>query len=160
MGSGAILREAIKAAEVLERDFSISATVWSATSFTELQRDAYAAARHNRFNPDTEPRMSWLEQCLAGHEGPVIAATDYARAYAEQIRPYLPLSNFTALGTDGYGRSDTRENLRRYFEVDSNNIVYSALHALYRQGSLKVDELLKARKRLGLDPDKPNPSKS
>jgi len=160
MGSGAILREVIEAAEVLERDFSISANVWSATSFTELQRDAYAVARHNRFKPDAEPRTSWLEQCLEGHDGPVVAATDYARAYAEQIRPYLPLSNFTALGTDGYGRSDTRENLRRYFEVDSKNIVYSTLHALYRQDSLSMEELLKARKSLGLDPEKPNPSQS
>ncbi len=134
--------------------------MWSATSFTELQRDAYSRGAYNRLNPDEEPRVPWLEQCHEGHEGPVIAATDYARAYAEQIRPYLPLSNFTALGTDGYGRSDTRENLRRYFEVDSKNIVYSTLHALYRQGSLGVDELLKARKSLVSIPDKPNPSKS
>jgi pyruvate dehydrogenase E1 component len=162
LGSGAILREVIAAAEILERDYSVSATVWSATSFTELQRDAYAAARYNRLNPDAEPRASWLEQCFEGHEGPVVAATDYARAFAEQIRPYLPQSQsiFMALGTDGYGRSDTREQLRSYFEVDRNNIVYATLHTLRKQGVLSVDDLLKARTRLGLDPDKPNPSKS
>jgi pyruvate dehydrogenase E1 component len=160
MGSGAILREVIKAAEILERDYSVSANVWSATSFTELQRDAYAVARHNRLHPDAEQRVSWLQQCLDGHEGPVVAASDYARAFSEQIRPYLPHSNFTALGTDGYGRSDTRENLRRFFEVNAQHIVYATLHALHRQGDLSADDLLKARKRLEIDPDKPNPSRS
>jgi len=160
LGSGAILREVIVAAEILERDYSVSATVWSATSFTELQRDGVAAARRNRLNPEAEQRISWLAQCFDGLEGPVVAATDYVRAYAEQIRPYLPQSDYTVLGTDGFGRSDTRENLRRFFEVDRNNIVYSTLHALYKQGSLSVDDLLKARTRLGLDPDKPNPLKS
>jgi len=160
MGSGAILREVIAAAEILERDYSVSATVWSATSFTELQRDGLAAARYNRLNPEADQRTPWVEQCLDGYEGPVIAATDYVRAFAEQIHPYLPQSDYTVLGTDGYGRSDTRENLRRFFEVDRNNVVYSALHALYEQGSLSVDDLLKARKKLDLDPGKPNPSKA
>jgi len=160
MGSGAILREVIAAAEVLESDYLVSATVWSATSFTELQRDGIAAERYNRLNPDAERHIAWVTQCLDEFDGPVIAATDYVRAYAEQIRPYLPQADYTVLGTDGYGRSDTRENLRRFFEVDRNNIIYSALHALCRQGSLSVDDLLKARNNLGLDPDKPNPSKS
>jgi pyruvate dehydrogenase E1 component len=100
-----------------------------------------------------------VTQCLEGYEGPVVAATDYVRAFAEQIRPYLPQSNYTALGTDGFGRSDTRQNLRRFFEVDSKNIVYATLHSLYEQGSLTVGDLIKARKNLGLDPDKPNPMK-
>ena len=160
MGSGAILREVIAAADILERDYSVSVTVWSATSFTELQRDGLDAARYNRLNPETGQRVPWVAQCLEGHEGPVVAATDYVRAFAEQVRPYLPQSDYTVLGTDGYGRSDTRENLRRFFEVDRNNIVYATLHALRRQGSLSVDDLLKARSRLGLDPDKPNPLKS
>jgi len=160
LGSGAILREVIEAAEILERDYSVSATVWSATSFTELKRDGVATARYNRLNPEADRRTTWVEHCLDGHEGPVVAATDYVRAFAEQIRPYLPQSDYTVLGTDGYGRSDTRENLRRFFEVDRSNIVYAALHALHGQGALSVDELLKARKSLGLDPDKPNPSKS
>jgi len=160
MGSGAILREVMAAAEILESDYSVSATVWSATSFTELQRDGIAAARYNRLNPDEKQHIPWVTHCLDGFEGPVVAATDYVRAYAEQIRPYLPHSDYTVLGTDGYGRSDTRENLRRFFEVDRNNVVYSALHALFRQGSISVDDLLKARITLGLDPDKPDPSKS
>ncbi|MDH3902847.1 MAG: pyruvate dehydrogenase (acetyl-transferring), homodimeric type, partial [Xanthomonadales bacterium] len=159
LGSGSILREVIAAADILERDYSVSCTVWSATSFTELQRDGIAAARYNRLNPDEDPRVPWVAQCLEGYEGPVVAATDYVRAFAEQIRPYLPQSNYTALGTDGFGRSDTRENLRRFFEVDSKNIVYATLHSLYEEGSLTVGDLLKARKSLGLDPDKPNPMK-
>jgi len=160
LGSGAILREVIAAAEILERDYSVSATVWSATSFTELQRDGVAAERFNRLNPDADRRIPWVAQCLDGFEGPVIAATDYVRAYAEQIRPYLPQQEYTVLGTDGFGRSDTRQNLRRFFEVDRNYVVYSALHALCKQGVLSVDDLLKARDKLGLDPGKPNPSKS
>ena len=160
MGSGAILREVIKAAEILERDYSVSATVWSATSFTELQRDGIATARRNRLNPENEQQVSWVARCLDGLDGPVIAATDYVRAYAEQIRPYLPQSDYTVLGTDGFGRSDTRGNLRRFFEVDCNNIVYSALYALHKRGDLSVDQLVKARKSLGLDADKPNPLKS
>ncbi len=160
MGSGAILREVIVAAEILERDYSVSATVWSATSFTELQRDGIDAARYNRLNPEAEQRVPWVAQCLDGHEGPVVAATDYVRNFAEQIGPYLPQSDFTVLGTDGFGRSDTRENLRRFFEVDSNNIVYATLDALRKQGALSVEVLLKARDKLGLDPDKSNPLKS
>ena len=157
MGSGAILREVIAAAEILERDYSVSSTVWSATSFTELQRDGIDAARYNRLNPEAEQQVCWLKQCLEGQAGPVIASTDYVRNFAEQIRPYLPGTDYTALGTDGFGRSDTRENLRRFFEVDRKNIVYSALYALNKQGSISVEELVKARDSLGLDPAKPNP---
>ena len=157
MGSGAILREVIKAAEVLERDYSVSATVWSATSFSELQRDGVAAERQSRLKPDEDRIVPWVEQCMDGHDGPVIAATDYVRAYAELIRSYLPQKDYTVLGTDGFGRSDTRENLRRFFEVDSNNVVYATLYALHKRGDLGVEELLRARKNLGLDPDKPNP---
>ena len=160
MGSGAILREVIAAAEILERDYSVTATVWSATSFTELQRDGIAAARYNRLNPEADQRIPWVAQCLDGYEGPIVAATDYVRNFAEQISPYLPGSDFTALGTDGFGRSDTRENLRRFFEVDRNNIVYATLDSLRKQGVLSVEELLKARDKLGLDPGKPNPMKS
>ena len=158
MGSGAILREVIAAADILERDYSVSATVWSATSFTELQRDGIDAARYNRRNPELEQQTSWVAQCLDGRNGPVVAATDYVRAFAEQIRPYLPQSDYTVLGTDGYGRSDTHENLRRFFEVDRNNVTYTALHALSKQGLLSVEDLVKARDALELDPAKPNPS--
>ncbi len=160
MGSGAILREVIAAAEILERDYSVSASVWSATSFNELQRDGIATDRFNRLNPEADRRLPWVTQCMEGHDGPVIAATDYVRGYAEKIRPYLPNAHYTVLGTDGFGRSDTRDNLRRFFEVDSCNIVYCALFSLYEQGSVSIEELLQARDRLGLDVDKPNPSKS
>jgi pyruvate dehydrogenase E1 component len=160
IGSGAILREVIAAAEILESDYSVSATVWSATSLTELKRDGIDVERYNRLNPEADQRIPWVVQCLGGLDGPVVAATDYVRAFAEQIRPYLPQSDYTVLGTDGFGRSDTRENLRRFFEVDCNHIVYSSLDALRRQGVISVDDLLQARERLGLDPDKPDPSKT
>jgi pyruvate dehydrogenase E1 component len=160
MGSGTILREVIAAAQILESDYSVSATVWSATSLTELKRDGLAVERYNRLNPEADQRIPWVSQCLGAFDGPVVAATDYVRAFAEQIRPYLPQSDYTVLGTDGFGRSDTRENLRRFFEVDCNHIVYSSLDALRRQGVISVDDLLQARERLGLDPDKPDPSKT
>jgi pyruvate dehydrogenase E1 component len=157
MGSGAILREAIAAAEMLEAEHGVRATVWSATSFTQLARDGAAVSRANRLNPDADPQEPWVARCLQGHEGPVVAASDYVRGFAEQIRPYLPTSDYTVLGTDGYGRSDTRQNLRRFFEVDRNNIAYAALHALYRQDEISREALVKARGKLGLDPDKPDP---
>ena len=125
-----------------------------------MQRDGIAAARYNRLNPEVEQRVPWVAQCLDGYEGPVVATTDYVRNFAEQIAPYLPGSDFTALGTDGFGRSDTRENLRRFFEIDRKKIVYATLDALRKQGAFSVEELLKARDKLGLDPDKPNPMKS
>ena len=157
MGCGAILREVIVASEILERDYSVGSTIWSATSFTELARDGVDVDRYNRLNPNTEQRVSWIAECMQGKEGPVIAATDYVRNFAEQIRPYLPQSDYTVLGTDGFGRSDTRESLRRFFEVDRNSIAYAALYALYRQGAIKVEELIQAREDLQLDPSKPNP---
>jgi pyruvate dehydrogenase E1 component len=157
MGCGSILREVIAAAEILERDYSVGSTIWSATSFTELQRDGVDAARYNRLNPAEEQRVSWVAECMDGQEGPVIAATDYVRNFAEQIRPYLPQSDYTVLGTDGFGRSDTRENLRRFFEVDRNSIAYAALYALSKQGVIPVEDLVKAREDLQLDPDKANP---
>lgn len=158
MGCGAILREVIAAAEILESGYRVSATIWSATSFTQLQRDGIDAERYNRLNPEAEQRKSWVSACLEGHQGPVVAVTDYVRTFAEQIRPYLPHADYTVLGTDGFGRSDTRAKLRRFFEVDGNSIAYAALHALCRQGSITIADLLKARNRLGLDPTKPNPS--
>jgi len=158
MGCGAILREVIAAAEILESGYRVSATIWSATSFTQLQRDGIDAERYNRLNPEAEQRKSWVLTCLEGHQGPVISATDYVRTFAEQIRPYLPHADYTVLGTDGFGRSDTRAKLRRFFEVDRNSIAYAALHALCRQGSITIADLLKARNHLGLDPTKPNPS--
>jgi pyruvate dehydrogenase E1 component len=157
LGCGSILREVIAAAELLERDYGVSAGVWSATSFTELRRDGETVERRNRLNPDADPEKSWVEQCLAGQPGPAVAATDYVRSFAEQIRPWVPQSRYLVLGTDGYGRSDTRENLRRHFEVDRNYVAYSALYALHRDGELDRDALLEARDRLGIDPDRAYP---
>jgi pyruvate dehydrogenase E1 component len=159
MGSGAILREVIAAADMLEQDFNVSADVWSATSFTELRRDGEAVARQNRLNPGAAGQC-WVARCMEGRQGPVIAATDYVSAFADQVRAYLPQDQFLVLGTDGFGRSDTRENLRRFFEVDRRQVVYTALYGLYRQGDLDQEYLLEARDRLGIDPAKPDPFKA
>jgi len=159
LGSGTILREAIAAANILEQDFGISADIWSATSFTELRRDGVDCARWNRLNPEKEPRIPWVTQCLSEQPGPVIAATDYVRAFADQVRGFLSQQDYIVLGTDGFGRSDTRERLRKFFEVDRFNIAYAAIYALYRKGQFGQSELLSARTQLGLDPDKFNPSR-
>jgi pyruvate dehydrogenase E1 component len=157
LGSGAILREAMAAANILEQDFGVMADVWSATSFTELRRDGVECVRWSRLNPEKEPRIPWVTGCLRDRAGPVIAASDYVRAFADQIRGFLPQEDYIVLGTDGFGRSDTREKLRRFFEVDRCNIAYAALYGLYRQGLIDTGELLAARSSLGIDPDKINP---
>jgi pyruvate dehydrogenase E1 component len=158
LGSGTILREAIAAANILEQDFGISADIWSATSFTELRRDGVDCARWNRLNPEKDPRVPWVTQCLSERPGPLIAASDYVRGFADQIRGFLPNQDYIVLGTDGFGRSDTRERLRKFFEVDRFNIAYAAIYALFRKGQFGQSELLSARTRLGIDPDKINPS--
>jgi pyruvate dehydrogenase E1 component len=157
LGSGAILREAIAAANILEQDYAVSADIWSATSFTELRRDGVDCARWNRLNPEQEPRIPWVTECLRERSGPVIAASDYVRAFADQVRGFLAGEDYIVLGTDGFGRSDTREQLRRFFEVDRFNIAYAALYALYRRELISMSELLEARKKLGIDPAKVNP---
>ena len=157
LGSGAILREAIAAANILEQDFGVSADVWSATSFSELRRDGVDCARWNRLNPEQEPRIPWLTECLRDCTGPVIAASDYVRAFADQVRGFLPQEDYIVLGTDGFGRSDTREQLRRFFEVDRYNIAYAALYALYRRDLFSLGELTAARESLSIDPAKVNP---
>ena len=126
MGSGPILREVIAAAELLEKDWKVSANIWSVTSFTELRRDGMRAERARRFGGKDE---SWVGKCLKGHKGPVVAASDYVRAVADLIRPYVP-GKYVALGTDGFGRSDTRAALRNFFEVDARHIAVAALAAL------------------------------
>ena len=145
------------AANILEQDFGVSSDIWSATSFSELRREGVDCARWNRLNPEKEPRIPWVTECLRDRTGPVIAASDYVRAFADQIRGFLPQEDYIVLGTDGFGRSDTREQLRRFFEVDRYHIAYAALYALYRGGSVSMGELTSARESLGIEPDKANP---
>ncbi len=131
LGSGAILREVLEAAELLATDWGVDADVWSVTSFTELARDGNAAARHARLHPSEEAPVPYVAACLSSERGPVVAATDYQRLFAEQVRPWVP-GAYEVLGTDGYGRSDYRTALRRFFEVDRFHVVLAALHALGR----------------------------
>jgi pyruvate dehydrogenase E1 component len=156
MGSGTILREVEAAADILATEFDIGSDVWSATSFNELGRNAQDVSRWNMLHPEAEPKQSYVEECLSGHAGPVIAATDYVKAFAEQIREFVP-ANFKVLGTDGYGRSDSREKLREFFEVNRYYIVVAALKALAEDGTIKVSEVSRAIKKFNIDSDKPNP---
>jgi len=156
MGSGTILREVREAAAILKSDFGVSADIWSVTSFNELRRDGLAVERDNRLHPTRKPKTSFVEQCLDKRQGPVIAATDYMKLYADQIRQWVP-APYKVLGTDGFGRSDSRSKLRHFFEVDRHWVAYTALSALVEQGKLKPKVLTDALKAFGLDADKPNP---
>lgn len=156
LGSGTILREVIFAAELLEKDFNVSSDIWSATSFNLLGRDALEVERWNRMHPESAAKTAYVTDCLKDKSGPVIAATDYVKAYAEQVRNHIP-AHYTVLGTDGFGRSDSRESLRRFFEVDRYYITVAALKALADQGKIKPAEVTKAIKKYQLDPDKVNP---
>jgi pyruvate dehydrogenase E1 component len=156
MGAGTILREAIAAAELLEKDFGVVADIWSCPSFTELRRDGFDAERHNRMHPADAPRKPYVTAMLEGREGPAIAATDYVRAVADQVRAFVPM-DYTVLGTDGFGRSDTRANLRRHFEVDRHYIAHAAIAALAKAGTLQARDVLRAIELYGIDQDKPNP---
>lgn len=159
MGSGTILREVIKASEMLEQDFDITADIWSVTSFTELKREAEELTRHQRLHPEAKPELSYVAQCLKDKKGPIIAATDYIQMYAEQIRPYIS-APYVVLGTDGYGRSDTRAKLRHFFEVDAKFIALAALKALADEGSVKPSEVTRLMKKYSIDSNKQNPFKS
>jgi pyruvate dehydrogenase E1 component len=156
LGSGTILREVIQAARLLKEDFSVSADIWSVTSFNELRRDGLAIERYNRMHPDKPAQQSFVTQQLAGRTGPIIATTDYMRLYAEQIRPFIQ-EPYVTLGTDGYGRSDTRAQLRHFFEVDAKYIVVTALSALAEQGEVPKSMVIDAMKRYGVDPEKIDP---
>ncbi len=156
LGSGTILREAIAAAELLDKDFGVKADIWSCPSFTELRRDGFDCERWNRMHPESEPRVSYVEQCLGGRSGPAIAATDYVRAFADQIRAFVPM-RYTVLGTDGFGRSDTRANLRRFFEVDRYYIAHAAIAALAAEGKMNSKDVARALKEYKLDVEKLNP---
>jgi pyruvate dehydrogenase E1 component len=156
LGSGTIFREVIAAADLLKTDWGVDADLWGCPSFTELARDGNAVARRNMLHPGEKSIVSHVEQCLAATEGPVIAATDYIRAYAEQIRAFVP-RRYTVLGTDGFGRSDTREKLRHFFEVDRHWVVLAALKALADEGKMPASKAAEAMKKYGLAADKPAP---
>ncbi len=156
MGSGTILKQAMDAAEMLKRDFNVTSDIWSATSFNELARDGQDAERWNRLNPLETPRVPYVTDMLSDTRAPVIVATDYMKNYAEQIRAYVPQA-FTVLGTDGFGRSDSRVNLRRFFEVDANHIAAAAMVELYKQEAISRSDLEAAMTKYEIDGNKPNP---
>ena len=156
LGSGTILREVIAAAQLLAKDWGVASDVWSCPSFNELRRDGMEAARWNLLHPAEKPRASYVEQCLAATKGPVIASTDYVRTYADQIREYVP-RRYKVLGTDGFGRSDSRANLRRFFEVERRYVAVAALKALAEDGEVPAAKVAEAIKKYGLDAERPAP---
>jgi len=156
MGSGVILREVIEAANMLEKDFNVAADIFSVTSFNELRKNALDAERWNRLNPAKDKKSSHIENAITDKDAPIIASTDYMKSFPEQVARFLP-NPFIALGTDGYGRSDSREALRSFFEVDRRYIVITALTALVDMKKLDASILIKAIKDFKLDGDKPNP---
>jgi pyruvate dehydrogenase E1 component len=156
MGSGTILREVIAAAELLESDFGIPSDIWSVTSFNQLRREALEVERWNQLHPNDKPRRSYFESCLAKREGPYVAATDYMKIVPDQVQRWVP-GRFVSLGTDGYGRSDSRKALRRFFEVDKHYIAVAALKALADDGKLDQKTVVEAIRKYGIDPDKPDP---
>jgi len=157
MGSGTILREVMAAADLLKADFDINADVWSVTSVNELAREALDCSRWNQLHPLKKTRKSYLESQLQGRKGPAIMATDYIQAFMSQLREFVPMS-FSTLGTDGFGRSDTRENLRIFFEVNRYYVVVAALKALADEGDIDNKIVQQAIKNYGIDPEKPNPA--
>ena len=156
LGCGVILREVIAAAELLREDFNITADVWSVTSFNELRRDGLSAERWNLLHPSQPPRKSYIETCLEGRSGPVVASSDYLRAFADQVRAYIP-KRYITLGTDGFGRSDYRVQLRRFFEVNRYYVAVAALKALADEGQIKADPVEEAIRKYGLDTERPDP---
>jgi len=148
----------IAGAELLQKDFGIAADIWSVTSFNELRRDGLDTQRWNTMHPEAEPRLSHVEQCLKDRPGPVVAATDYMKIFADQIRAFLPTHNFLTLGTDGFGRSDTRKQLRKFFEVDRHYVAVAALKALADQEAVPRAKVTEAIVKYGIDPEKPNPT--
>jgi pyruvate dehydrogenase E1 component len=158
LGSGTILREVIAAAELLEKDWGVAADIWSATSMTELRREGLAVERWNLLHPEAKPRVAYVSQCLEKRAGPVVAATDYIKTYGDQIRPFVPKGRvYKVLGTDGYGRSDSRAKLRGFFEVDRHYVAVAALAALAETGEVKAKLVAEAIAKYGLDPEKSNP---
>jgi pyruvate dehydrogenase E1 component len=159
LGSGTILREVIAAADLLASDFGVAADIWSCPSFTELRREGLDVERWNMLHPTEPPRKSHVETCLGGRAGPVIASTDYMKAFADQIRPFVP-GRYRVLGTDGFGRSDYRRKLRAFFEVDRHFVAVAALKALADEGTIKLSVVAEAIVRYGIDAEKPNPART
>ncbi|MCE1172922.1 MAG: pyruvate dehydrogenase (acetyl-transferring), homodimeric type, partial [Azovibrio sp.] len=158
LGSGTIFREVIAAAELLRNDWGVESDLWGCPGFNELAREGQDAARWNLLHPLEPQRLSHVEQCLNDTRGPVIASTDYIRLYAEQIRPFIH-RRYVTLGTDGFGRSDTREKLRHFFEVDRHWVTVAALKALADDGTIAREKVAEAIAKYGLDVNKPNPMK-
>ena len=158
LGSGTILREAIAAQQLLQTDWGITSDVWSCPSFNELTREGQDCERFNLLHPELAPRIPFVTSQLGSHAGPVVASTDYMKAYAEQIRPFLPKGrNYKVLGTDGFGRSDFRSKLREHFEVNRHYIVVAALKALSEDGNVPVAKVTQAIRQYGINADKINP---
>jgi len=158
VGSGTILREVIAAAELLEADWDVGADVWSATSFTQLRREGIDCERWNVLHANEKPREPYVERRLKERAGPVIASSDYVRSFADQIRPFIPRGRtYRVLGTDGFGRSDSREKLRYFFEVNRHWVAVVALKALADEGNIKGSLVAEAVKKYAIDPEKPNP---
>ncbi|MBT4160378.1 MAG: pyruvate dehydrogenase (acetyl-transferring), homodimeric type [Gammaproteobacteria bacterium] len=157
LGSGTILRESIAAAELLKKDYGVTADIWSVTSFNELRREGLSVHRWNMLHPEENPQQSYVESCLDSTTGPVIAATDYMKTYADQIREFVPRT-YNVLGTDGFGRSDTRARLRKFFEVDRHYIVVAALSSLVQDNVIEATQVAKAIDAYGINPDKPDPA--
>jgi len=158
LGSGAILREMIAGAEILQNEYKIDSEVWSVTSFNELRKNGLETERYNLLNPDKDPKKSYVEKCLNKTEGPILAASDYMRMNSDQIRPYTKKS-FYSLGTDGFGRSDTRKNLRKFFEIDKEHVVVYGLSVLSKEQLLPSKYASEAIKKYKINSDKPMPTK-
>ena len=158
LGSGTILREMIAAAEILQKEYQIDSNVWSVTSFNELRKEAIETERYNLLNPDKKPKKTYIEECLSSTEGPVVAASDYMSLNSDQIRSFTSKS-FYSFGTDGYGRSDTRKNLRKFFEVDKEHIVAYSLSVLAKEQLLPSKHAKDAIKKYNIDTEKPIPTK-
>ena len=156
LGSGTILREVIAAAEILKADFGVESDIWSVTSFNELRKEGLATTRWNLLHPEDTPKVSYVNECLDKTVGPVIASTDYMKSYADQIRDYVP-RRYAVLGTDGFGRSDTREKLREFFEVDRHFVALAALSALAEENIIETKIVSQAIERFGINPEKPDP---
>nr|MBA4169820.1 pyruvate dehydrogenase (acetyl-transferring), homodimeric type [Chloroflexota bacterium] len=156
LASGSILLQALRAQQILAERYDVAADLWSATSFQQLRNDALDVERWNRLHPDAQQRVSYLRQCLDPSEGPIVAATDYMKAVPDMVARWIDRP-FTVLGTDGFGRSDTREALREHFEVNAEHIAYAALHALCIDGKATPDELNRAIAELEIDPERVHP---